>query len=523
MAQAIEDKSERPRETFSFKEFLAVNTTNSRIACPDQAFYDLTNIQPIGSGNLHSIPAISASLANFGASAVYWDQYVNVGGVDYQIVATTDGKLFAYDIDAATVTQINGANTLSGSGTRITQWQNSQALIIDPTGYFNWDGSGDIVSIGGVTSAPAGGTDIAVYSNYVFVVSGRTLYFSAPGSFTDWTTTDGGGFRALIDSTLRSNVYRLLSANGYLYIIGANSVDALSNMYIPSGLSTPTASYTYLNLTPIIGTDQPASVSVYGRLVLFANRYGVWAMAGAEPQPISSFDPNNTYNSSIDGTWQYVNFTQPISGGQVIVNNRLCAAFLIQRANDPVFGSNTVIALYQADAGGGRWWFANYGAVTRISTGFVNNVPVLFAYIGNQLYQLFANPASTPAASLQTALWDFDDPITSKEALIAGFQITIFNLPSKFTLNIDTPGRSQPLNLLTVSNVQWVNNQNALVQWINNLEEPVLWFSRTSTLYWGSCPAGAAKYLGFSFTASAGSIFELNALLLDYKWGKRWS
>jgi hypothetical protein len=63
VAQKIEGKDERPLQSFTLKNFLGVNTTNSRVAPPaNEAFYNLENAQPIGFGNIHSINDISAEL-----------------------------------------------------------------------------------------------------------------------------------------------------------------------------------------------------------------------------------------------------------------------------------------------------------------------------------------------------------------------------------------------------------------------------------------------------------------------------
>lgn len=523
MAQKIEDpKQERPLQSFPLKNFLAVNTTNARTALQDQALYNLENAQPIGLANIHSINDIGALLHNYAGDTIYYDSSLNIGGTDYLIQASTNGKLFAYNVNLNTVSQINGANVLSGSTTWVTQWNSTTALIIDGSGYFTWTGSGNITSIGGVTGAPSSGNTIAVYQNRVWITQGRVLFFSASGSFSDFTVADGGGSVTLNDPTLRSNVRAMYAFNGYLYYWGTSSVNAISDLYVPAGASPPTPGFTNLNLSAIIGTDQPSSIMAYGRLILFANRWGVWSLYGTQVQSISSQDPNNQYQSSIDGTWQYVNFQQPVSGGQVISNNLLCACFLIQRNSDPIFGSNTVLMIYQGDAAGGKWWSANYGAVTRISTAFVNDAPAIFAYIGNQLFQLFANTASSPAANIKTALWDFGDPITQKQAIRGGVGMSILGGAGSPTLSLDTPSSSTPFATSLIGAVQWVNQFGVPVTWVNSLNQPVTWTPGLFTTFWGDAPQGFSKYLGYTLTVPQGTSFELNSFLMDYKWGARW-
>lgn len=521
MAQKIERKDERPLQSFTFKNFLAVNTTNARTACPNEAFADLENAQPIGFGNLSSVNDVSAALHNYGADNIYTDADANIANTEYLIQAATNGKLFAYNIALVAATQINGASILAGSGTAMAQWQNSNVLIIDASGYYQWNGVGNIATITG-TGAPTSGSAIAIYQNRVWIAQGRLLYYSAPGSFSDFTTASGGGFSALIDSTLRSTVQQLLSANGYLYVFGTTSVDSISDLYIPTGASPPTPNFTKLNITPTIGTDQPQSVISYGRLVLFANRFGLWALYGTTLTAISSSDPNNAYNSSIDGTMQFISFNPTVSAGQCLSNNLFCAAFLLQRFGDPTYGNTTVIAMYQGNAAGGKWWFLSAGTVTRITTGFVNNVPSLFAYIGNQLFQLLADNTSAPAAVISTALWDFGDPITQKEAIRGGVGISASGLAS-VTLNLDTPHSTFPFSVSVVGQVQWINNLSAVVTWQNNLAQPVVWAPGQFQTYWAAAPQGFAKYVGFTLRTGRGTKFQINSFLLDYKWGVRWT
>jgi hypothetical protein len=523
MAQKVEAKNERPLQSFSLKNWLAVNTTNSRIALQPQQFGNLENVQPIGASNLHSIQDISASLANFASDNPYYDFSCNINNTEYLIIATASGKLYAYAIATQTLTQINGSATLSGSVTRMAQFSNTQLLVIDSAGYYSWGGSGNIVAITG-SGAPTSGTAIAVYQNVVWIAVGRTLYFSASASYTDFTTTDGGGTYTMVDPTLRSNITALLSADGYLYIFGITSVNAISDLYVPQGASPPTPTFTNLNLSAIVGTDQPYSIFMYGRLVFFANRYGAWSIYGTTVNAISAPDPNNAYASDIDGTWQYLNFSQAISGGQVVSNSLLCGAFLVQRLNDPVFGSNTVIAMYQGDAAGGKWWFANWGALTRITTAYVNNVPALFGYIGNQLYQLFAVSTSSPPATIQTALWDFGDPITEKQVIKAGFALTTY-IPgggvASFTL--DTPVSSTPVPFTNLGGqVIWENSLGQIVTWKNASSQTVTWVPVQYSVYWGQAPQGYAKVVGYTFKTNQGMVFEFDAFLMDYKWGPRW-
>ena len=183
------DKGERTTLTKIFREFKGINTKADRTAIPAENFYDLVNLMPIGYANLHSAPDKSASLHDFASDTVYSAQYANIGNINYLICFTTNGKIFAYNIDISATTQINGSITLSGSGARLDQFKNQAILMVDSTGYYAWTGSGNITQIntGSNTGILPTGTltnpDIAVYNNYVWIVSNRVLYVSQPNSY----------------------------------------------------------------------------------------------------------------------------------------------------------------------------------------------------------------------------------------------------------------------------------------------------------------------------------------------------
>lgn len=603
MAQKIETKEERPLQSFWLKEFLAVDTTDSRIAPPNNScFYDLTNAQPIGFSNIHSVDDISAVLYDFGESTIYRKFNVNILGIEYLILAGQDGTLYAYVVD--TSGEVAGANPIGPNGhpsivngevyqidggfmakdmsAIVCQYDYSTALVLDSSGYWHWSGPlvmtseglkpQPIAPVGTANGAPVGGEAMSVYNSMVWIAQGRLLYFSkagvasdSPPGYSDFSSADGGGNSVMSDATLRSNVKALFAANGYLYVFGESSIDAISDVYIPQGVSTP--SFTRLNLSSVVGTDQVDSIMTYGRLIFFANRFGIWMLYGTTVQSISASDPNNSYLSSIQGTYQYaafdhyiagrqwinnanatvgwennsgqqvfwqmsssVPYLQTISGGQVVSNGVLCATFLVVREGDPVFGSGTLILVYQADAAGGKWWSALYtdgGELTHIHTAFVDNAPALFGMINNKLYQLFADKSSAPASRILTSLWDFGDPITAKQALRAGIRITLYGGdPAEALVNVflDTLRNSFPVDLGHIGAVQWVNSQYQTIGWRNGSGQDVFWISPVPYLnYNGKAPECYSPYLGFRVTTEEGTVYELNTFQLDYKLAQRWA
>lgn len=495
-----------------FQQWKGVFTQNSRVSIPADNFYNLSNLQPIGAANLHTINGISTQLVDYGIDLIYWSVYVNLLGTNYLINFASDGKVFAYNIDAQTSAQINIGLPLSGLGSRATQWKNSQVLIIDSTGYYHWDGT-TFAQITG-TGVPTAGNDIAVYSGRVWIFNARLLVVSAADDYTAaaFLATNGAIAINLTDPTLRGVVTRAIAANGYLYFTGASSVNVISNVYIPAGASPPAPLLTNTNIQSLLGSDQAGSFFVIGdRDLFFANSYGVHRLRGVSADRVSA---------DIDGTWQYRDTTLPVSGGGVLSNNILNAAVLLKTtANpiDPVFATpQTILAMFSDE----KWWFVNYGALTLVTGALVANVPALFGFIGNKLFQLFQSTTSSPVFSASTALWALDDPIANKQAIRAGVEMTITTLFSKITISVDTPQSSSPLTQYApFTPVQWINASGAVVTWLNVSALPVEWFSGGFLLVWGD-GEGYSRYLGLTVTGQGQG--QLSGFFMDYKVRNRW-
>ncbi len=452
MGEKFETKGEEPRRTKTFIDFKGVVTKASRNAIPEDAWYNLENIIPLGPANAHVVNNISTALYNFATDIIYWIQYVNISNTDYLIAFETNGDVYAYNIATKVRTQIATA-LLSGTGSRCCQWNNSQILFIDSTGYYNWPGTGTLTLITG-SGVPTSGIDIAVCFSRVWIAQARGVFWSGVDPVlgwngTYWTAANGAGFVGLIDPTLRGNITRLYAQNSYLYIIGSTCINAISDLYVPSGATPPTPLFTNTNLQAIIGSTFPGSFFPMNRGVMFANNYGAWALYGVQAQQISE---------DIDGTWQYLDPSFSVTGGAAVVANKICSGFLIKRLNDPIFGSNYVVAMYFDK----KWWFANYGAVgplTFVCGGIVNNQPALFGLINNTLYQLFADPTTGPATVAQSALWAMEDNLADKEVIRAGFEISSPSGVGQYTMTVDTVNSSQTtVALQTGGLVQWINS-----------------------------------------------------------------
>jgi hypothetical protein len=88
------------------------------------------------------------------------------------------------------------------------------------------------------------------------------------------------------------------------------------------------------------------------------NDYGVYALVGSTTSKISD---------QLDGIFPYIDFTQPVSAGQVLLNNILCAAF-----NFTYTAPGAQPRQLQAIFFEKKWFLTSQGAQT-----LVTSVPVM--------------------------------------------------------------------------------------------------------------------------------------------------
>ena len=517
-------KGERPVNRMIFRKWGGCYTRSARTAMPKDRWYHLENLQPIGDANMHTVNNIGPVVHSFGADVIYAAAYAylqSVGDCIYSF--STGGKVFQTIIATGVTTTIGTG--LSGAGSNLDQWENLAVLFIDANGYYSWDGTTFTHQVG---SAPAGGTAIAVYQGRVWISNGRIVYYSVPagtngantgygnGTNTgagnannDWTAASGAGFFILVDPQVRAGVTRMISANGYLYILARTSINVVADVYVPSGASPPTPVFTNLNIQAIIGTDQPYAVFPFGRQLIIGNRFGAYALSGTTAQKISD---------DIDGTWQYITLATPLSGGQVVINNILTSAILLNQTVDPEVGFNTLIAMWWD----GKWWFANFGALTFVLSAYAQNNPSLFGFLGNKLYQLFADATTAPNTEFIGPLWDMDDPVRTKEAMKEGIEMQITGTYGSLSLNLDTPNSSTVLPTVTgLQYFSFVNNSNVPLKFQNNINQPLNFYVAGYALFWTGTPGGYGKYLGIS-GSSIGTQYQLSGLFMDYEFAANW-
>lgn len=618
MAAAAAEK-ETPKKNNSLRNFGGVNTQAARQAIGDDQFAWLENVQPIGFGNMPAVPGPSLSLANWAGSTAYQMKSVTLNGIDYEIEFNTDGSAKAVNLASNAVVVVATAGTFSGAGTVVAQWENLQAVIVDPAnGYFTWDGTtltkwngtvqmltvtnigagytsqpavgfsggggtgaaatvdlslglasiaapgtgyavGDILTMVGGTSTiaaqvvisqvdggatggvgaitgfnletlgdytavpsnpvastggygagatftlnwglgpitvtnkgsgytsaptvtitgggatrqgtvtaalsvvPSGGTAVATYAGRVWVAFNRTVVFSAPDAFNDFTLGNAGGSFIVVDEALHNTITALFPANNFLYIFGASSINVVADVSINSlGVTT----FSNTNISASIGTSQPDSVIAYYRGVWFATPYGLYALYGTTTQKTSD---------DLDGIYTLLDPTFKVTAGTVVINKILCLVFLF-KYNDPVLGARSIMALYFNK----KWFFGSQGStLTRLDTAIIAGTPTLYATDGTNIYTLYSSPNTVVMQTIITKLWDMGNPLVAKATQRLGIELLNTSVPQQITGTVDTEflNGSVPFDITGGNEVSWINNLGATVAWENSASAIVEWIA----------------------------------------------
>jgi len=396
--------------------------------------------------------------------------------------------------DAANIAvTISGGGGAGAAGTAIVAGGQITRVVMTNAGSNYTNNSNITVTItgGGGSNATAKAviqTDtvsgIQTFSGRTWVSQGRTVTYSAAGSYSDFTSVSAGAL-TLTDNTLHSNIIQLLAANNFLYIFGEDSINVFSDVRVTN---TGTTIFTNTNVSASVGTRLPYAIFPYFRSVLFMNEYGAYALVGSTTSKISD---------ALDGVFPNIDFsTAIITAGQVLLNNILCAAFNI-RYNDS--GTYRYI---QAVFFEKKWFFTNQNTALKLITSIPTGGKInMYGTTGTDLLYLYSDGATDISSIIRTALMPMTDPIRTKQALKVGIEATISNGAVLYT-TIDSEQSSSPP--YTLGNyVNWLNNFGIATPWVNNSSATIQWIGGQGYVLYKTDAQQWGKYLGMTVTSNS--------------------
>jgi hypothetical protein len=334
--------------------------------------------------------------------------------------------------------------------------------------------------------------DLATFSNRVWVAQGRTVYASASTSPTDFTSVSAVAFN-IQDSTLHGNIQGLLSANNFLYVFGDDSINVFSDLQVTS---TGATVFTNTNVSASIGTKRIYAIFPYFRSVLFMNDYGIYALVGSTTTKIS--DP-------LDGIFPYIDFSKPVTAGQTLLNNILCAVFnFYVNSSFPIgpSGSRYIQCIFFEK----KWFVSSQGNIQYVTSVPFGGKVRLYGTDSNKVLKLLYNDTTSPISSyIQTALNEMQDPIRTKQALKFAVEATLAQ-GGVFNVTVDSESGSSPAYTLS-NTVTWTNTSGTTIGWTNYLSQTIIWTNVSGYYLYKSDAEQYGKYLGLTQTSnSAGFI-----------------
>ena len=475
--------------------YTTANTVTSIILTNAGTGYTSAPTVTITGGSGSGATAV-ASLVTFATGTVYVQ--VTNGGSGYTNAANT---VVTIGDGSGWTTRATGTAILSGG--QVTQVVMTNA----GAGYTSSSNVTVTITGGGGSNATATGyvqtdqiVDVSTFSGRVWVAAGRTVTYSAAGSYSDFTSVSAGSF-TLTDSTLHGNIQSTLSANNFLYIFGDDSINVFSDLRVST---TGQTLFTNTNVSASIGSKRPYAVFPYFRSVLFMNDYGMYALVGSTTSKISD---------QLDGIFPYIDFTKPVTAGQVLLNYILCAAFnfYLNSSITITTGSRYVQAVFFEK----KWFITSQGSLTYITSAPLAGLINMYATSGTDLVRLYGDTSANISSKVQTALSPMKDPIRTKQALKFGIEATLTQAAT-FTVTVDSESGSSPTYTLTNTSVTWYNNVGTAISWKNNSNTIIGWLSTGGYNLYKSDAQQYGKYLGLTMTSSDPS-FVVNTFEFEHE------
>ena len=403
----------------------------------------LTSISLTNAGSGYTSPPSISFQGGYGSNATAITQLTTFKTGTISVIVNTGG--FGYTNAANTVVTFTGGGGSNAAATAIIDGGQVSAIAMTNAGTGYTSAPTVTISGGGATTNATATafattdniTDVATFSGRVWVASGRNVFYSAAGSYSDFTSVSAGSV-SLTDETLRGNIQALLSANNFLYVFGEDSINVFSDVRVSGSGATL---FTNTNISASVGTKRSNTIFPYFRSVLFMNDYGVYALVGSTTSKLSD---------TLDGIFPLIDFTQPVSAGQVLLNNILCAAFSFTYA-DATLGFRQIQAVFFEK----KWFLSSQGSLSYVTSVPVNGAISLYGTINDSLHKLYSSSTSNIAVRIQTALMPLGDAIRTKQALKFGIEATLSGAAT-MNVTVDSERASSPAYVLQNS-INWIS------------------------------------------------------------------
>lgn len=501
------------------EQFQGMFTSTSRVGVKDEQCWNIDGYIPIGPQFLRTLPGAGPLLWTIPVATISFFGFASIGSTPYAIVISSNGGIYAVNTNTGGASLIGPVGTIqnpSRQNVGISQFGSTYIIVVakQTNGYFLYDGlvfynPGDALPGGGTVPTAIGGTAVETYSGRVWVANGATVFFSAPGSVYDFSSGSGGGNFTSTDSFLRVAYIQLLQTNGFLYLIADSSLNYISG--VQTSGSPPVTTFTNQNADPQVGTPYPATVSQYGRNIVFANAWGVQVSYGAAVSKISD---------ALDGFYASVpNFAgQQISSAQAIVYSKKLWMLLLPIIDLFTGQQRNKLAIWD-----GKTWFLSEQDIplTYIQHQEINSVITAYGTDGTTLRPLFQRPSTGFTKRVMSKFWT--GPVgyqTNKEInrFYAIAQYFTFDSPD-VTVYLETENASAQNSATLVpetenSEMTWTTPPSPMT-WTTANGDPMIWSAiSTGIILFGPKALGQQGVLnGFSLSTDCSDMAWISAMV----------
>jgi hypothetical protein len=334
--------------------------------------------------------------------------------------------------------------------------------------------------------------------------NGNKFQVSAPGSISDFATSDGGLIFTATDRFLRQQYVAMRQSNGYLYPIGDSSCSIISG--VSTSGNPPTTTFSYQNTDPQIGTPWRDSCQDFGRTIVFANQLGVYGLYGGSVTKISQ---------NLDPLFSFAMFPPtpgaltPTSAVVNLYGGKYYCLLLTTLNQITLTPSNRMIVWDESE-----WFLANQSVNLQfICTQEVDSDLMAWGSDGNSLYPLFQTPNSDLIKSITTKLFGGNQPFIAKQVftvMVQGINIENRGQPVTVSIYLDTEVNEYPVGPFPLTFSVMSNYQIAWPMAATGLTDAAgifLGITMTTTQ-----PDMALTYLALTYTASA---FQVGSIGLE--------
>src|SRR5216684_528271 len=448
-----------------------------------------------------------------------WDGtlFVKSGGISPNIHITSGGSGYGAP-PAVSFTGGAGGNAGGATATAVLSGGSVVAVNLTNPGTGNAAGAAITVVFTGANTTPATatvvvwpqvtGTTITIFAGRVWWASGRILNFTGTGTttgqtFDDLNPADAAGSTTITDNDLVHSITALRALNNFLYIFGDQSIKQIGSITVSSSITL----FTILTLSSDVGTSFLMSIQSYNRIVLMANKNGVYGIFGATVQKISD---------DLDGIFKLTDFSLQPSSALNDLSNIHCYLLLLKYL-DPIAGARSILVMFQKD----KWFVVSQGSLIAIcSLPLASTTQVeTFGSSGSDVTQLLQNSAVAVPITLITSLTPHGDFMRAKKLVRSGIAVTT-QTAQNLGMTVDTENGSNNYQFQASSVVTWVNNLGQVVQFQNNTPANVNFitggfrFPYTDT-------EGYGKFIGNTVAGLVANL-SVNAIANEYTDANLW-